>query len=340
MLAFSELAPMCRDRATAWCLMLALLLPVMPPRASAIDAKAALDALGFPADTGARVANGRFVEVALPAPSERDLSVGIAFVVAKRAPDDLARTVREEERVLRADRNMIAYGRLDGDGSLEQFEKLMLTPPQTKAYAGAAPGDRVNVSADEISALHAAGHDANAITEQVHALLLRRYRAYRAKGLAGIAAYARPSTVVSPADDIAEVNRVARASKVLATSFYDLLDRYPQHQPPGFAENFYWSQFRAHGEDAIALEHIFQATFDGTVVVVQRHYYVSTGYNAEQAIAGFLTAGDGTLVIYTSHTSTDQVLGFGASAKRTLGRRVMAAELERLFETTRAGLER
>jgi hypothetical protein len=112
---------MCRERATAWCLTLALLLAGMAPTACAIDAKAALDALGFPADTGAQVANGRFVEVALPTTSERDVSVGIAFFVANRAPDDLARTVRDEERVLRADRNMIAYGRLDGDGSLERL---------------------------------------------------------------------------------------------------------------------------------------------------------------------------------------------------------------------------
>jgi len=331
---------MCRERATAWCLTLALLLASTAPTACAIDAQAALDALGFPADTGSQVANGRFVQVTLPTSSERDLSVGIAFLVANRAPDDLARTVREEERVLRADPNMIAYGRLEGDGSLSQFEKLRLTPAQTKAYAEVAPGDRVNVSVDEIAALHAAGNDAHAITEQVHALLLRRYRAYRAEGLAGIAAYARPGSMVSPAEDIAAVNRVGRASKVLSTTFYDMLDHYPQHRPSAFAENFFWSQFRAHGEETIALEHVFQAAFDGTVVLVQRHYYVSTGYNAEQAIAGFLPTGNGTLVVYTSHTSTDQVLGFGASAKRALGRRVMAAELERLFETTRAGLER
>ena len=331
---------MCREPATAWCLTLALLLASTAPTACAIDAQAALDALGFPADTGSQVANGRFVQVTLPTSSERDLSVGIAFLVANRAPDDLARTVREEERVLRADPNMIAYGRLDGDGSLLQFEKLRLTPAQTKAYAEAAPGGRVNVSADEIAALHTAGNDAHAITEQVHALLLRRYRAYRAEGLAGIAAYARPGSMVSPAEDIAAVNRVGRASKVLSTTFYDMLDHYPQHRPSAFAENFFWSQFRAHGEETIALEHVFQAAFDGTVVLVQRHYYVSTGYNAEQAIAGFLPTGSGTLVVYTSHTSTDQVLGFGASAKRALGRRVMAADLERLFETTRAGLER
>ncbi len=71
---------------------------------------------------------------------------------------------------------------------------------------------------------------------------------------------------------------------------------------------------------------------------VQRQYYVSTGYNAEQAIVAFLPVGDGTLVIYTNHTSTDQVAGFGGGAKRTIGRTVMAAQLEKIFEATRAGL--
>src|SRR4029077_5001574 len=96
---------------------------------------------------------------------------------------------------------------------------------------------------------------------------------------------------------------------------------------------------RAHGEDTIALIHVFQATFDGTVLIVQRHYYVSTGYNAEQAIVGFLPVAQGTLVIYTNHTSTDQVAGFGGSAKRAIGRKFMAGEPEKLFEKTRAGFD-
>ena len=41
-------------------------------------------------------------------------------------------------------------------------------------------------------------------------------------------------------------------------------------------------------------------------------------------------------MIYTNHTSTGQVAGFGGSAKRTIGRKFMASELEKLFETTRA----
>lgn len=70
----------------------------------------------------------------------------------------------------------------------------------------------------------------------------------------------------------------------------------------------------------------------------QRHYYVSTGYNIEQAIAGLLPVKEGTLVIYTNRTSTDQLAGFGSAAKRTIGRKIMAGELEKLFEKTRAAV--
>ena len=167
-------------------------------------------------------------------------------------------------------------------------------------------------------------------------LLLARYRGYHSKGLAAIAPYARQGSTMSPADELAKVDRTARATGILPTSFYDLLDKYPQNKPPDFAESLSWAQFTAHGEDTVALVHRFQATFDGTPVRVQRHYYVSTGYDVEQAITGFLPLTGGTLVIYTNHTSTDQVAGFGGAAKRGIGHKLMASQLEDMFAKTRA----
>jgi hypothetical protein len=250
----------------------------------------------------------------------------------------LARTVRAEKRVLQADPNVIAYGDLAGDGTAADLARLALTSAQRKAFGSAAPGDALNLSLDEIAALRAVGGDAHALEAVVRALLLARHRAYRARGLRGIASYARAGAAVGAGDDIAVVNRAARAAGILPTELYDLLDRYPDARPRDFAESFYWMQSRAHGEDTIALEHVLQATFDDTAVLVQRQYYVSTGYNAEQAIAVFLPVAGATLVVYTNHTSTDQVAGLGGAAKRALGRTVMVRQLEQLFAATRAGL--
>ena len=93
----------------------------------------------------------------------------------------------------------------------------------------------------------------------MRALLVARYRVYRAKGLAGIAPYARAGSATSASDDLAAINRGARATRVFSTKLCDLLDRSPDHLPPDFAENLYWMQLRAHGEDTIALEHVFPA---------------------------------------------------------------------------------
>jgi len=317
---------------------LVALLMAVPGAAHAIDAAGALDALGFPRDTRTRVEAGQFVEVALPTWFDRDLNVGIAFVVLEPSPAVVARTVRQEKRVLQADPNVIAYGDLQGEGAAAQLERLTLTPSQLEAFARAAPGKDLNLSLDEIATLRAVGGDPQAIDDAVHALLLARYRAYRSKGLAGMVPYARAGSATSAGDDLVAVNRGARATGVLPTKLYDLLDHYPAGLPPGLAENLYWMQLRAHGADTIALEHVFQVTFDDAEVLVQRQFYVSTGYNAEQAIVVFLPAQGRTLVVYTNHTSTDQVTGLGGGAKRTIGRSYMARQLKDIFETTRTGL--
>jgi hypothetical protein len=307
--------------------------------AQTIDAKNALQTLGFPADAEAKVLAGEFVQRSLPAASERDLNVGIAFLV-KTTPEKLTQKLREDRVLQRVDPQTIAYGNFEGDGAPAQLARLKLTPAQLKAYAAAGPGDALNLSSEEIAALGAAGKDPAAIERVVHEQLIARYRAYRAKGLAGIAPYARKGSQTDAAGELTGVNRVVRANKVLPAPFYDLLDHYPQSAPADLTEIFYWSQFTAHGEDTITLVHAFQGTFGGNLVAVQRQYYVSTGYNVEQAIVGFLPAEQGTLVLYGNHTSTDQLAGFGSSAKRSIGRQLMADELQKLFTATAAAVTR
>jgi hypothetical protein len=66
-------------------------------------------------------------------------------------------------------------------------------------------------------------------------------------------------------------------------------------------------------------------------MMLQRQYYVSEGFNSVQAIAALLPVSGGTIVIYSNHTSSDQVEGIGGGAKRSIGRDMMAAQLEGLF---------
>jgi hypothetical protein len=296
--------------------------------------KAGLAKLGFPADTEARALAGKFVEASLPTASERDLNAGIVFFV-KQAPETFAKQLREDMLAQKVDPNMIAFGELKPGAGPAQFSALKLTPAQVKAYGGAKAGDDLNLSAEEIAALNAASKDPAKLQETVRAQLQARFDAYRTKGLAGLAPYARGGSKRDLAGDFAAVISTGRKAALLPSAFYDLLDGYPKGAPAGLVEKLYWAQFKANGEDTIALTHSFQGTFGGMLVIVQRQYYVSTGYNLEQAIAGFVPLQGGTLVVYGNHTSTDQVAGFAGGTKRSIGRKVMSGELKKLFEQTR-----
>ena len=85
----------------------------------------------------------------------------------------------------------------------------------------------------------------------------------------------------------------------------------PRGDLPGLQESFLWVKSIIRDKPTYVLTHIF-AVGDGEArAVVRREFYVSTGYNAEQSIAGFLPVAGGTVVLSMSHAFTDQVAGSG-----------------------------
>ena len=61
--------------------------------------------------------------------------------------------------------------------------------------------------------------------------------------------------------------------------------------------------------------------------------------DALQTVTGILPAGDRRCVaFYTNHTYTPQVAGFGGSAKRSIGRRLMQKELVAEMERAQAAI--
>ena len=65
------------------------------------------------------------------------------------------------------------------------------------------------------------------------------------------------------------------------------------------------------------------------------HQDVWFWHSARPLFAGFLPVGGGTVVAYAAHAFTDQVAGFGGSMKRSIGRRVMADQMKKMFEAGR-----
>jgi hypothetical protein len=291
--------------------------------------------VGLSADDKRRVLNGEFVTADLGAVSERDLAFSIAFLV-KTSPDDLARKIVAGD-LIAADEQVKESGVISPNGTLADFGKLDISNQAAQTLIGAKAGEALNLSASEISGFAILrGGTTHSVQQQLHRMLLARYQAYRASGLGGIAPYDRGGSTTDLAADLRKAGQSTRHLANYAPALHAVLLDYPTATVPGMRENFYWLKYNIQGKETYVLAHVLAASEGAARVVVQRQYYASTGYNGEQALAGFLPVQEGTVVVYGAHAFTDQVAGFGGSMKRSIGHRVMADQMKKLFEEGRA----
>jgi len=290
-----------------------------------------------------RVLQGDYVNVKVTPVSERDLTFGTAFLCTL-TPDRLTGEILAG-LFADSDPQVRARGELGAPGSLSDLAGLKPTPDETRALSKVEAGDRLNLSTGEIAAFQdVPGGATGAVEQQLQRTLLARYRAYRAyreSGLDGVIPYDRGrGQTTSAASDLREATSGALVLRKHTPALHDVLLGYPKVTLAGLDERFLWVKSVIRGTPTYILSHILVAESGGARAVVRREFFVSAGYNAEQAIAGFLPVEGGTVVVYTSHAFTDQVAGSGGSLKRSIGSRIMADTLKAMFEAGRRRIER
>jgi hypothetical protein len=289
---------------------------------------------GLSGDDKQNVLAGQFVNVSVSGVSDRDLSFGTAFLV-KTPPAALARQIEAGE-LITADTQVQAYGELSAAGSLADFAKLTLTDDEAKTLTNAQPGESLNLSSSEIQAFQALqGSPTAAVQEQLKRMLLARYQAYRASGLAGIAPYDRGGKTGELVADLRRASQATAIAQKYLPAFYAMLLGYPKAKVPGMQERFFWSKSLIHDQMTYVLAHVVAVADGAGRAVMRREFYVSTGYNGEQTAAGFLPVKEGTVVLSVVHAFTDQVTGFGGSFKRSIGSKVMASKMRELYQAER-----
>jgi hypothetical protein len=287
-----------------------------------------------------RVLTGQFVDVSLGGVSARGLSFATAFLV-KRSPEAISRQIVAGE-LITSDAQVQASGALTSAGSLADFAQLSITSGEARALTGAQPGDALNLSASEIAAFRAlAGASTQSVQEQLHRMLLARYHAYRASGLGGIAPYDRGNGRSSdPAADLRKASLAMPRLQKYMPAFQKILLDDPGATLPEMQQSFFWLKSLVEGKTTYILTHVLTAPSGTARAVARREYYVSTGYDAEQSVAGFLPVEGGAVVVVASHAFTDQITGFGGSMKRSIGSRMMGTKLREIYEVGRDRAER
>jgi hypothetical protein len=292
--------------------------------------------MGLSAADKQRVLNGEFVTADLAGVSERDLAFAIAFLVKKSTPDAIGKQL-VAGNLVSADAQVQAHGAISGAGSLADLAGLKITADEAKALSSAKAGDALNFSAAEIAALKAApGGTPESVQQVLRQVLLARYQAYRTAGLAGIAPYDRGGgRTTDVASDLRKASEAAKGLAKYLPGFQKVLLGYPKTTAPELRENFFWVKSIIQGKPTYILTHILSAPDGEARAVARRQYYASTGYNAEQSVAGFLPVQGGTVAVFASHAFTDQVTGFGGSMKRSIGSTIMASKMKEIFDAGR-----
>jgi hypothetical protein len=308
---------------------------VASPAVAQPTASQLLADLGLSDGDRQKVLNGEFVTPDVTTLSDRDLAVNLVFLV-KMAPEMLSKEVMGGD-ALRGDSQARTHGRFSTTGSLADLVGLRISDDVAQRFTNAQPGEALNLSNSEITAFTALkGGTTQAAQGQLQKMLLTRYQAYRASGLAGFAPYDRGSGRTS--DSVGDLRKTSQTHPLLEKympGFQKALLDYPKATVPSMQEDFRWVYYDIQGKPTYVLVHMISGPEGPGRAVAQRQYYVSTGYNVQQAVAAFMPIQGGTLVAYSGHAFTDQVTGFGGSLKRSIGRHMMTEKLEALFNADR-----
>jgi hypothetical protein len=293
-------------------------------------------ACGILAEDIPKMKAGKLVQLGPHESSDRDLSVGFAFIV--KAPASKIADAFRRGADFAEDENIVGSGAIDPAAPLAGLAKMKLGGDEWKHLVQPSPGTSFNLSAEEIARFRALG--GGATEDQVNALLrevlAQRLTRYVAHGLAGIAPYAREQGATKPADDVRGV--LSNAWPVLdrfAPGFKHAIEDYPKSRAPGLRESFHWVLYELDGRRTVTLRHRMTLSLADGEVALDRELYVSQGYDAMQAVAGLFSVKGGALVFYRAHTFTDRVAGISSSLKHSVGRRMMANQLEKIFERGR-----
>ena len=300
-----------------------------------------------------QIRDGNIVTWTATEGSDRELALGMALLV-KTSAENLVELFREATAFKAESAIITAYGRIMGDGELADFTGLKLEPNREKEarrYLEAKPGDHLNLGTKEIAvfqALNSASKNGAVPIEKVEALireeLLARYQDYHTKGMAGVVPYARKSGSHLLASD--ELSIAIKQSKLVAKylpSVSNVLLNYPAatiKEGEEFEEQFYWMNVEVSGRPTYVLIHRMHFRIGEASIVVDRHFYASHQYNCLQQGVLALPTKDGMVVTYIGRVSTDQVTGFGSSAKRPVARTMIGSHIKDMLEAIRAKAEK
>ena len=104
-----------------------------------------------------------------------------------------------------------------------------------------------------------------------------------------------------------------------------------------------WAIQKGNNQEAPVLNHVLKCRVLGQegFLTMTRRFYAGTDYDSSQIVTGVLPTSDGrSAIFYTNRTYSSSVAGFGGSAKRSIGRKLMKSKLIETMKKAQQALVR
>ena len=155
-----------------------------------------------------------------------------------------------------------------------------------------------------------------------------RIAAYQARGMAGIAPYAREGgKTAEPQQELLTATNALQVLSQKMPQVFQAFAKYPQGDPGQLEHRFYWLKQMIQDRPTFVLSHRCVHVDPPLAFLAERQFYVGQSYNSLQVVVGLFPLEGKTLVFYLNRTSTDQVAGFMQGTRHSMGRKIMAKEI-------------
>ena len=122
-------------------------------------------------------------------------------------------------------------------------------------------------------------------------------------------------------------------------TFFASLSRFPAQLPADTDSQFYWLKRVSDERPAFVLSHRMVERTNEHTAAMELQFYVQHSYNSMLTLVAGVPVKEGTLVLSAICVFTDQVIGFGSSIKKDIGRKRVAKAMTDYFREMRKALE-
>ena len=273
--------------------------------------------------------------------TDADLFVGFALRIER--PVTIVAAVLEEAALARLHPETLVE--LGADQPFPSIELGAADADEVERLVQFSSGREVNIDApahEELQALDlrlppdAAAR--RAVADVYGRMLRRRYEAYRASGLSGLAPYTRGRGREMSAAEHLRVTSTATldALHALAPAFVGAVRRYSEIAGE---HAFFLVRQPYNGRPLHVLLHLLAERGPRHLVVLYREYFVGHSYDANQLWLACLPDGEATLVVLGTDAITDEAVGFPQGVRHRVGRDRVRAAARPLLEDVRRRAE-